>query len=94
MTPLEMIAQWRKGCSNTMEFSASGKYLGQCLHPENCPDCTRGLIDAIERVLGIEEARQLSVEDIRLLRRDKRKQKREEVRIDRMLRQQAQGGVQ
>lgn len=94
MTPLQMIAEWRKGCSNTMEFSASGEYLGQCLNPENCSDCTRALIDALEHALGIEEARQLSVEDIRLLRRDKRKQKREEVRIDRKLREQARGGAQ
>jgi hypothetical protein len=40
VTILEMITEWRKGCSN-----ADSK------HPEECLVCTRGLIDAIERQL-------------------------------------------
>lgn len=41
MTPLEMIAEWRKGCS----CAPAGK-------PEQCAECTRGLIDALERDVG------------------------------------------
>jgi hypothetical protein len=41
MTPLEMIAEWRKGCS----CAPSGK-------AEDCCECTRGLIDALEQKLG------------------------------------------
>lgn len=37
MTLLEMIAEWRKGCS----CSSHGK-------PEECAECTKALIDAIE----------------------------------------------
>lgn len=37
--PLQNIALWRKGCSNTM---FGGK-------PSDCKDCTEGLIDAIEK---------------------------------------------
>jgi len=40
MSPLEMIAEWRRGCS------CSGKG-----HPENCQKCTRGLIDSLEMAL-------------------------------------------
>lgn len=39
MTILEMIKEWRKGCS-------CGPH-----NPANCPDCTMALIDAIERKL-------------------------------------------
>lgn len=39
MTILEMIKEWRKGCS-------CGPH-----NPANCPDCTAALIDAIERKL-------------------------------------------
>lgn len=38
MTPLEMIAEWRKGCS----CAAPGK-------PEECQECTVALINALER---------------------------------------------
>ena len=38
MTTLEKIAEWEKGCSNTVIL---GKF------PEDCPDCTRELITAI-----------------------------------------------
>lgn len=38
MTPLEMIKEWRKGCTcATLE------------HPEECTACTVGLIEAIEK---------------------------------------------
>lgn len=38
MTPLEQISEWRKGCS----CSRPGK-------PEECLECTRGLIEALEK---------------------------------------------
>lgn len=38
MTIIEMIAEWRRGCSDAAPDS-----------PELCAQCTRGLIDAIER---------------------------------------------
>lgn len=41
MTPLEMIAEWRKGCSNAPTDK-----------PELCPECTRALIEALEAKLG------------------------------------------
>jgi hypothetical protein len=37
MTPLEMIAEWRKGCS-----------CGPQGHPEDCRECTVELINAME----------------------------------------------
>lgn len=40
MTPLEMIAEWRRGCS----CAAPGR-------PEECRECTRALVDALERKL-------------------------------------------
>ena len=40
MTPLEAIAEWRKGCS---DYGPDA--------PENCRDCTVGLIDAVEAKL-------------------------------------------
>jgi non-homologous end joining protein Ku len=40
MTPLEMIAEWRKGCS----CAATGK-------PEQCQECALALINALERSL-------------------------------------------
>lgn len=45
MTLLEMITEWRKGCSN-----ADSK------HPEECLVCTRSLIDAMERQLRSPQA--------------------------------------
>lgn len=41
MTPLEMIAEWRRGCSNTIGAE-----------PEQCEECTRALIEAIAAKLG------------------------------------------
>lgn len=40
MTPLEMVAEWRKGCS----CASQGK-------PEECLECTRALIDMLEAKL-------------------------------------------
>jgi hypothetical protein len=42
MTPLDMIAEWRKGCS------CAGKE-----HPEECHECTLELINSIERYLKV-----------------------------------------
>lgn len=44
MTMLEMIAEWRKGCS-----------LSEPGHPEHCTACTVGLINALEKKLTEEE---------------------------------------
>lgn len=50
---LEMIAEWRKGCS-----CAGPAYDGMVgnpagtTSPEDCPACTLGLVEAIERKLG------------------------------------------
>lgn len=41
MTPLEMIQEWRRGCS-----------CADPQHPEQCQECTRALIDAMERKLS------------------------------------------
>lgn len=46
MTPLEMIEEWRNGCS-----------CGSVEHPEDCTECTRALIDALERRLLLIQAR-------------------------------------
>jgi len=45
MTPLEMIAEWRKGCT-----------CADSEHPEQCPECTRELINAMEKVLPFYQA--------------------------------------
>jgi len=37
-SPLEMIAEWRKGCSVAQK-------------PEECPECTLALINALEKSL-------------------------------------------
>lgn len=49
MTTLKMIAEWRKGCSNTTEFYENQTPIGKQQHPETCIACTVGLIDAIEK---------------------------------------------
>lgn len=54
MTPLQMIEEWRKSCS-----CASKE------HPEECGPCTRGLIEAIERVLRKQEAMKKSIDAAR-----------------------------
>lgn len=43
MSILDMIAEWEKGCSNTL-------YNGEA--PEYCPECTRELITAIKREMS------------------------------------------
>ncbi|WP_158609108.1 hypothetical protein [Pusillimonas sp. NJUB218] len=48
MTILEMIAEWRKGCGNTVTDD-DGNIVPMSLHPEGCPECTLALITAIER---------------------------------------------
>jgi hypothetical protein len=47
MTPLEMIAEWRRGCADA--HPTMGK------RPEECQLCTRELIEAIERSLQAQE---------------------------------------
>lgn len=51
MTPLEMIAEWRKGCScgGPMFDLTEGRARGTT-SPAQCEECTVALIDAIERV--------------------------------------------
>ncbi len=46
MTPLEMIAEWRKGCTN-----------GTKEHPEECHECTLELINCLESKLKKNEKR-------------------------------------
>jgi hypothetical protein len=41
MTPIEMIEEWRRGCS----CAPNGA-------PEECHECTVALIDALERALS------------------------------------------
>lgn len=41
MTPLEMIAEWRRGCGNTIGAE-----------PEQCEECTKALIEAIAAKLA------------------------------------------
>lgn len=43
LTPLEIIAEWRRGCSNTI---VSGE------PPENCPECARDVIGVLDRALS------------------------------------------
>lgn len=52
MRPLEMIAEWRKGCS------CAGPEYERCFRkppgsssPAECSPCTEGLADALEKVL-------------------------------------------
>lgn len=52
MTPLEMIVEWRKGCT------CAGPYYDRMLgkppgttQPEECHECTRALIESIEQSL-------------------------------------------
>lgn len=45
MSPLEMIEEWRKGCS------IAGPACGQNDSPAECHECTEGLIDALEDAL-------------------------------------------
>lgn len=47
MTILEMIAEWRKGCGNTVTDD-DGNVVPMSLHPEKRPECTLALIAAVE----------------------------------------------
>jgi len=44
MTNLDRIKEWKRGCSNAYKD-----------RPETCPECTRALIDAIEKDLKEQE---------------------------------------
>ena len=61
MTILEMIAEWRKGCGNTVT-DHDGNIVDMSLHPERCAECTIGLINAIEK----EASGGVSVSDLRI----------------------------
>ena len=54
MTILEMIAEWRKGCGNTVTDD-DGNIVPMSLHPEKCPECTLALIAAIERACSVDD---------------------------------------
>lgn len=55
MTPLEMIAEWHKGCSCAPKES-----------PEECHECTRALIDALEaRLKEPERIETKAIPDVR-----------------------------
>ena len=49
MRPLEMIAEWRRGCT------VAGPLLGYDDSPAECAECTDALIDAIESHLTAEK---------------------------------------
>ncbi len=61
MTPTEMIAEWRKGCSVTNSNPRAK------LEPQHCAECTAGLISAIESALAKPPPLRLSWEDIRVV---------------------------
>lgn len=51
MKPLEMIAEWRKGCTVAGPMHSHCFPDGDPLPAGYCVECTEGLIDALERVL-------------------------------------------
>lgn len=52
MTPLEMIAEWRRGCSCAgPEYEQMFKKPEGSSSPCECTDCTEGLINALEAKL-------------------------------------------
>jgi len=52
MTPLEMIAEWRKGCScGGPPFDLGMGNAEGTTSPAQCEECTVALIDALESVL-------------------------------------------
>lgn len=51
MHPLEMIAEWRKGCSIAGPEHSKCFPDGEPLSPGYCVACTEGLIDAIQEAL-------------------------------------------
>lgn len=48
MTPLEMIAEWRKGCTVAGPMHSHCFPDGDPLPAGYCVECTEGLIDALE----------------------------------------------
>lgn len=56
MSPLQMIAEWRKGCSVAgPAYDAMFKKPEGTSAPEACHDCTVGLINAMEKYLQLME---------------------------------------
>jgi hypothetical protein len=53
-SPLEMIAEWRKGCSVAQK-------------PEECPECTLALINALEKALKHHKDRLSSVDIVNII---------------------------
>lgn len=51
MKPLEMIAEWRKGCTVAGPMHHKCFPDGEPLSAGYCVECTEGLIEALERVL-------------------------------------------
>lgn len=56
MTPLEMIAEWRKGCTNAGPvwvrcYPDAGPDEADRKSPAACAECTEALIGALEKVL-------------------------------------------
>lgn len=64
MTPLEMIATWRQGCSCSQEIGLDGSVTP--LSPAVCQECTEALINALEsRLTRLEPALQTAREALR-----------------------------
>ena len=53
MTPLEMIAEWRKGCScaGPLHDQLYAKDEANATSPAECTECTEGLVRALEEYL-------------------------------------------
>lgn len=64
MIPLEMIAEWRKGCSCSMDIANDGSVTKNS--PATCQVCTEALIDALEsRLTRLQPALQTASEALR-----------------------------
>ena len=63
MTPLEMIAEWRKGCSNAGPMHSKCFPDGEPIKTGYCVECTEALIDALEAKI-----REQQVEPVAVLR--------------------------
>lgn len=57
MRPLEMIAEWRRGCTNAGPRAAPYVDDDDRKSPAACVECTEGLIDALEPALIYQERR-------------------------------------
>jgi hypothetical protein len=51
MSPLQMIEEWDKGCSVAGPASAGIGNPGYLERPEECVECTEGLVEALRKVL-------------------------------------------